>query len=414
MLTRREFVRLCVTGFATASFSGLLIPHISKAVEYLGSRPPVIWLELNTCTGNFLSLLNTLNPDLLKIITEMIDLRYSNTMMVGEGTRAINTLYEIPEKYPGEYILIAEGTVATKAQGHYGVIGNRPDGEPLTQLEAIKHFSARAKYIVAAGTCAAFGGPFAANPNPSGSVAVKDVISEQVINVPGCPVHPDWIVGTLTHLLLYGVPDLDADNRPKDFYGSLIHDNCPRRYHFNQGVFAEHPGDSGCTFMIGCKGPVTFSDCPTRQWISTHNNWPVGVNTPCIGCVNPGFPDQMSPFFSHLPNINVPGSALNLKTFGILAGGATLTGIGGHLLYSIATGRIHRHLVDGTQTSHLGEEKIDDTEAEVLLKDLKATAEKMDRFQRELDGKLHSIETRRSRSLITRLTNKLKNKGKIK
>ena len=420
MLTRREFVKLCAAGFATAAFPQLLMPHLSKAVEYLGKRPPVIWLELNTCTGNFLSFLNTMDPGLLKIINEMIDLRFSNQLMVGEGYTAIEALYEIPERFPGEYILIAEGTIATKAQGKYGVIGNKLDGTPLTQLEAARHFSPKAKYIIAAGTCAAFGGPFAANPNPSNSQPLHKVVKEQVINVPGCPIHPDWLVGTLTHLLLYGMPDLDADNRPKDFYGKLIHDHCPRRNHFNNGNFAKHPGDVGCTFLIGCKGPVTFSDCPTRQWISTHNSWPVEANTPCIGCVSPGFPDQMSPFFVHLPNINVPGTAVNIKTFGLLAGGATLVGIGGHLLFSIVKGRVYKNLVGGTQTSHVGEELVNkqgkDKEKETVINKLRETADKTTHFQRETKIKQKLANNKKSTGFLAAVTRKLMkmNKEKLK
>ncbi|MEW6623835.1 MAG: hydrogenase small subunit [Bacillota bacterium] len=414
MLTRRQFLKICTAGMATASLSKYLLPHITEAAAYLGERPPAIWLELHTCTGNFLSFLNTLDPDHEKIIKEMIDLRYSNAQMAAEGKLALNALYEVPEKYPGEYILIVEGTVATKAKGLYGVIGFWPDGTPITQLEAVKHFASKAKYIIAAGTCASFGGPFAASPNPSDSRAVHQVVSEQVINTPGCPVHPDWIVGTLTHLLLYGMPELDADNRPTAFYGSLIHDNCPRRHDFNQGHFAEHPGDSGCTYQIGCKGPVTFADCPTRLWSSAHNNWPVGANTPCIGCVDPGFPDQMSPFFAHLPNINVPGTAVNVQTFAMLAGGATLAGIGGHLLYSIAKGRVQKNLVQGTQTSHLGEDKVFEPESQKLIDDLQQTVSKLNQFQQKLDNQVLKLETQKSRSLFSFLTSKVRKKGKLK
>ncbi|MCK4257622.1 MAG: hypothetical protein KAX49_01510 [Halanaerobiales bacterium] len=139
----------------------------------------------------------------------------------------------------------------------------RVNGDPIV----VRGLADGAKYIVAAGSCASFGGPFAANPNPTGSKPVHKVIKEQVINVPGCPVHPDWIVGTLSHLLLYGVPDLDAYGRPVLFFGSTIHDHCPRRTDFENAKFAKKSGDAGCAFMIGCKGPVTYADCPTRKWI---------------------------------------------------------------------------------------------------------------------------------------------------
>lgn len=66
---------------------------------------------------------------------------------------------------------------------------------------------------------------------------------------------------------------------------------------FDQGVFAEKLGDKTCLFKLGCRGPVTRTDCPTKQW-NGHVNWPIGDNTPCIGCSQFGFPDAMAPFIS--------------------------------------------------------------------------------------------------------------------
>jgi len=48
-------------------------------------------------------------------------------------------------------------------------------------------------------------------------------------------------------------------------------------------------------FKLGCRGPVTKADCPTRKW-NEYVNWPVGDNTPCIGCAQAFFPDGMEPF----------------------------------------------------------------------------------------------------------------------
>lgn len=354
MLTRREFIKLCLAGMASLSLSDMLIPQVAEALmERGGQRPPLIWLECTTCAGDYFSFLNTLRPDMRQILFETVRMHYSNTLMAAEGGLAITHLEQIAKAEHGNYILVVEGTIPTAFNGHVSLIGHRPDGTPITNLEALRFLADGAKYILAAGTCASFGGPYAANPNPTGSKPAHKVISQQVINVPGCPVHPDWMVGTLSHVLLYGVPALDSYNRPTLFYGKTIHDRCPRRTDFENSNFADKPGDERCLYKIGCKGPVTYSDCPTREWISAHTNWPIKANTPCIGCVAPGFPDHMSPFFKHLPDIHLPGVAANARTVGQVALGATALGIGGHLAATALSGRYRKHMLEGTETSEI-------------------------------------------------------------
>lgn len=348
MLTRREFIKLAMAATAAGGLADALIPQLAEA--FIDKKKPVvIWLEMMTCTGDFLSIANTLHPNMRELLFETIDLRYSNTSMAAEGDLAIATLLKAAEEAAGQFILIAEGTVPTGAGGRYGLIGHHRDGRPFTDLEAIRLLAPKARNIMAIGTCAAFGGPFAARPNPSGSRAVYQVVEQQVVNVPGCPVHPDWAVGTLTHLLLYGIPDLDAYGRPTLFFGRRIHDWCQRRSHFDNGSFAKHPGEEKCTYLIGCKGPATYADCPIREWNSEHTNWPVEANTPCIGCVNPDFPDASMPFYEHLPDVTTPAFGTTATKFGLGVGALTAAGIGAHLVANIATGRLGRHMVDGTR-----------------------------------------------------------------
>ncbi|MDA8235061.1 MAG: hydrogenase small subunit, partial [Clostridia bacterium] len=311
MLSRREFVKLILSSTAALSVTDLVVPRLAEAFH--GKiKPSVIWLECMTCTGNFLSFLNAADPTVRQLLFETIDFRFSNTMMAAEGVQAIEVLDEVAANHKGEYVLIVEGTIPLRDKGRYCVIGHRADGREITALEAVQYLGPKAKYVMAVGSCASFGGPFASRPNPSQSVPVSKVLpGVQVVNVSGCPAHPDWTMGTLAHLLLYGIPDLDAYNRPTMFYGDIIHDNCPRRQHFENSIFAQHPGDKGCLYKIGCKGPVTHSDCPTRQWSGEHHNWPVEANTPCIGCTAPEFIDGMTPFFNRLPNVQLPGITAN-------------------------------------------------------------------------------------------------------
>ncbi|MCL6639284.1 MAG: hydrogenase small subunit [Firmicutes bacterium] len=302
-------------------------------------RPPLIWLGCNTCAGDLLSFLDARDPGYQSFITDLFDFRYNYLLMAAEGDLATKVLDGIAADFPGEYFLVVEGTVPTRSNGLYSVIGRR-NGRPLTALQAVRELGPRARYVIAAGTCAAFGGPYAAAPNPSGSLPVQAVLDRRVINVPGCPVNPGWMMGTLVHLLRYGEPELDAFNRPRLFYGETIHNLCQRRHYFDSGKFAEKPGEPWCMYRIGCKGPVTYADCPYRQWCGEHVSWPVKANTPCIGCTSPEFPDGVSPFFEHLPDVRLPGIRVTADRVGAAAGAVTALGIGAHLAGNILSGRL--------------------------------------------------------------------------
>jgi hydrogenase small subunit len=250
-----------------------------------------IWLEVTGCSGNIISLLNSENPGLYDILTNIINFTFNNTLMGAEGEFAFQRFLETLDT---EFILLVDGAVSTKENGLYNIIANYK-GKMITALEAIKMAGEKAKYVMAVGTCASYGGISAAKPNPSESKSVQEVLSRPVIRLPGCPCHPDWVVGTIAHLVKYGVPELDAQGRPLLFYGVIIHDNCTRRGFFEKGIFAQKFGEEGCMFKLGCRGPVTKTDCPRRKW-NGYVNWPIGDNTNCIGCAEEHFPDGMSPF----------------------------------------------------------------------------------------------------------------------
>jgi Ni,Fe-hydrogenase I small subunit len=151
-----------------------------------------------------------------------------------------------------------------------------------------------------------------------------------VINVPGCPPHPDWVVYPVAHLLIHGTPPtLDSyDKRPRATFGDngVFCDNCPNSFTQGQAPVpgdedtpAYTLGDSGCLATLGCKGNLTTGDCPLRMKNTmddgTKPNWCVGndrsgvmqpggpsighARHPCQGCIMPQFPDDMT--------INRPG-----------------------------------------------------------------------------------------------------------
>ena len=251
----------------------------------------LIWLEATGCSGNIISLLNAENPNVAFLLKEMVNLKYNNSLMAADGEAAFQ---QFLQTMGTEFILVVEGAVSTKDDGKYNIIA-RYKGMMITAMEAVRMAGEKAKYVLSVGTCASYGGISAASPNPSQSVSVPQFLNREVIRIPGCPCHPDWVVGTVANLITFGKPELDDMSRPIIFYGITIHDRCGRRSFFDKGIFATKLGDHECMFKLGCRGPVTRTDCPVRQW-NGYVNWPVKDNTPCIGCAGEKFPDGMEPF----------------------------------------------------------------------------------------------------------------------
>jgi len=297
-----------------------------KTVEY-----PVIWLQCATCTGCSVSVLNSISPTIKNLLVDEVipgkhvNLRFHTTVMAGAGDIVIKEMKETSQKKRGSYILVVEGAIPTAGNAvEYGSLGEEK-GKEVSMIDRVESLGRDALAVISLGTCAAFGGIAAGAPNPAGCISVSELfkqlnISTPLINVPGCPPHPDWFVGTVATVLLSGLPkpaELDEHKRPKAFYGKLIHENCTRRAYFEEGKFAKKFSDPGCLNELGCKGPVTYADCPLRLW-NGGVNWCIGSGAPCIGCVEPGFPDQLAPFYQKLTGDALPnvGSREEVKAIG--------------------------------------------------------------------------------------------------
>lgn len=278
----------------------------------------VFWIQAGTCTGCSVSVLNSVSPTIKNVLIDEvvpgkhINLRFQATIMAGQGQPVLDVLQDGPKKMKNGYLLVVEGAVPMKDDGIYGTLGEK-DGKSLSMKDWVKCLSRDALAIIALGTCATFGGIAAGKPNPGGYIGVdkflqSNDISKPLINVAGCPPHPDWFLGTVASILLTGLPkpeDLDEYKRPKAFYGKLVHENCPRRGYFEEGKFAKKFGEYACLNELGCKGPVTSADCPLRLW-NHGTNWCIGNGHPCIGCCEPGFPDLVAPMFKKLDQATIP------------------------------------------------------------------------------------------------------------
>ena len=282
---------------------------------------PAVWFQASACSGCVVAVLNGVAPNVRDLIVDQIapghhvSLKFQPTIMAGAGKVALDILAATEASQEG-YLLVIDGALPTAANGLFGRAAARDGGESTMHRRALE-LAEKASAIVAMGTCAGYGGMHAAAPNPSGCISVKEALAQAgiekpLVTVAGCPPHPDWFTGTVGHALLFGWPsedDLDVVGRPKRFFGRLLHDLCQRRGDFEAHKFAKAPGQPGCLYELGCKGPWTHADCPEREF-NGGVNWCVKAGSPCHGCVEPFFPDVASPIYRKIGLTELPRLAL--------------------------------------------------------------------------------------------------------
>jgi hydrogenase small subunit len=337
LISRKKFLQIGAGSIAGIALSNLWLPKLLNASNAKNGkgRLPVIWFQAQACSGCAVSLINTAYPGIDDVLIEVITLEFNPVIMGAQGDLSLDVIDRMMSKEKGKYILVVEGSVPVEEDGLYCTVGERGE-KPVTALQWVKLIGQNSMAVVSVGTCASWGGIPAAPPNPTGALPVSKVVEDKpIINIPGCPPHPDWIIGTIIHVLKYGIPELDKVGRPVMFYGTdkLIHDNCELRQYFDTGVFAKDFGQEGCLYELGCKGPVAHCDVSTRGW-NNKVNWCNRSGGPCIGCTEPFFPGGTgSGLYEKLPSAEVPGLEkinASANTIGIALGGAVVAGIGAH------------------------------------------------------------------------------------
>ena len=351
-VTRRDFMKLCGTVAAAAGLSQLTVPQVAQALETSvigatkGNLYPVIWVEGASCTGCTESFAQAQTPNAAEVVLDMISLNYSETLSAAAG-------YSMEEAKAqtiaaGNYILIYEGAVLEAFDGN----ALRVAGE--TGITALVEAAESANAVVAVGSCAVNGGWMAAAPNPAQALGVQQYLKKvgvatPVVNVPGCPVNPEWVMSVLVDVVVMKDMDLLVNrlnefNMPGDLFNQTIHDNCERRGHFENGEFvyefgSEEEKKGYCLYPLGCRGPQTKSNCGVVMW-NDRRSWCVQAGAPCIGCceANPNDPGQNwvevnTPFLKrhrslHIGDWDVQPTTIAVGVTGLLAAALVVHGFG--------------------------------------------------------------------------------------
>ncbi len=270
-----------MTSGAAAAFglSNLILANDFLKTRSDATKPVVIWLEGQDCTGCTESILSSFNPMPIDVLLDTINLQYHETLMSGAGEVSEAALQAAIAQ--GGYILVLEGSIPAADKRFLKVAGKPVED---TFIEAATNAAA----VVAIGACATWGGiPRAGITDGQGAEYFlnKHSISKTLINIPGCPIHPAWFFDTVVSFLNGEDIPVDSYKRPLNHFSRKVHSRCPNK------------GSHRCLENMGCNGKYTYSDCPTQKW-NDGVNWCIGSNAPCAGCTEPDFYNRFSPLYS--------------------------------------------------------------------------------------------------------------------
>src|SRR5579864_3304738 len=300
-----------------------------KTPEVVADRPPdvkeihIIWMTTGlSCDGDSVSTTAASLPSIEDVILGAIPglpkVHLHNPVLCVEvGDELMQYWHKAAAGELDPFVLVLEGSVPNediKEEGYWAAMGTDPDtGQPITTNEWLDRLAPKATAVVAAGTCATYGGIHAMQGNPTGAMGVPDYLGWNwkskaglpIVCIPGCPVQPDNLSETLTYLLWYAagkaplIP-LDEMLRPKWLFGNTVHENCDRAGYYEQGDFAKEYGSRKCLVKLGCWGPVIKCNVPKRGWMNGIGGCP-NVGGICMACTMPGFPDKYMPFMDEPP-----------------------------------------------------------------------------------------------------------------
>lgn len=266
----------------------------------------LLWLQGGACSGNTMSFLNAEEPSACDLVTDFgIEILWHPSLGLELGEQAQEIFWACAKGERPLDIFVFEGTVimGPNGSGRMDMFADRPMKDWVIDL------ASQASIVVALGDCACWGGIPAMAPNPSESTGLQylkrarggflgpDWTSKAglpVINIPGCPTHPDWVTQILVAVASGRSADISLDDlqRPATFFKSFTQTGCTRVqfFEYKQSTMEFGQGTrTGCLFYeYGCRGPMTHSPCNRILWNRQSSKTRAGM--PCTGCTEPEFP----------------------------------------------------------------------------------------------------------------------------
>lgn len=271
----------------------------------------LLWLQSGGCGGCTLSWLGSEWGPLFATLADAgIEIVWHPSFSEASADESLDILESCADGRRDFDVLCIEGSLlrGPAGSGRFHVLAGT--GRPM--IEWVKLLASRARQVVAVGSCAAFGGITAGGVNPTDAcglqydgtnpggllgVAFRTRGGLPVVNISGCPTHPDWVTETLLSLARdeLGAADLDELSRPRFYTDALVHHGCARNEFYEFKASAEKNGDQGCLMEhLGCKGTQAHADCNLRPWNGGGSCTDGGYA--CIRCTEPGFEEPGHPF----------------------------------------------------------------------------------------------------------------------
>ena len=292
----------------------------------------VLWITAGLgCDGDTIAMTAATQPSLEDLVLGTIPgvpkmVLHNPCLAYAVGDEFLKPFHRAAAGELDPFILVVEGSIPNekiKAEGYWAGFGTDPtSGQPITTCEWIDRLAPRAWAVLAAGTCATYGGIHAMSGNPTGCMGLADYLGWPwrskagipIVCMPGCPVQPDNLMETILYLLSQAagrtpmIP-LDEALRPTWLFRQTVHEGCDRGGYYEQGDFAAEYGSLKCIVKLGCWGPVVLCNVPKRGWMNGVGGCP-NVGGVCIGCTMPGFPDKFMPFMDEPPGAKMSTSAV--------------------------------------------------------------------------------------------------------
>jgi uptake hydrogenase small subunit len=275
------------------------------------SRLNVLWLQSGGCGGCTMSLLCADTGDLPDLLDASgIDLLWHPALSLTSGDEVLALLQACADGELRLDALCVEGAIlrGPGGSGRFHMLA----GTGQSMMAWVQTLAARARHVLAIGSCAAWGGISATGENTTDACGLQYLNDRPggllgpdfraagglpVINVAGCPTHPGWVLDTLAALAAgeLGTGELDTLNRPRLYADQLVHHGCTRNEYYEYKASAHNPSELGCLMEhMGCKGTQAHADCNTRLWNGEGSCTRGGFA--CISCTEPGFQDPGHPY----------------------------------------------------------------------------------------------------------------------
>ena len=129
----------------------------------------VLWLQASGCGGCTMSVRCAENPNVFDLLAGAgIDMLWHPAFSRATGDEVRALLEDILAGRQELDVLCVEGAIARgpRGTGRYHILSGT--GRPM--LDWVRDLAAKARHVVAVGTCAAFGGVTTAGGNPSDAV----------------------------------------------------------------------------------------------------------------------------------------------------------------------------------------------------------------------------------------------------